>query len=368
MVCVIVNHSRMSSVLSWFSYERFWVVTAAEVFVILSGIVLGMVYGRRLLRDGWRTVASGLGRRVLLLYGALTGVTVSLIVMSMLGINVSSMARNGDRLTAWLASPASMDVAAWRDLLMMRTGPWAFEIIAMYVWLVAAAVPCLLALRYVGWQPVLLVSWIAYAFNRVSPHRLTGAEFETVFPLLAWQLLFVHGITIGYHRERFGAWIAKRANALLVAAGVATGIFLTFALCNPWVDGPSWLRVHLVSPDTFSQIYVRYFGLSELGVGRLANLAVALPVGYVLLGRFATLVRPIEKLLATLGQRSLGAFVLHVYALVLFAHLPRTGNPFANALLQMLMVVGIAGVLRVTKRRRVQTATPSVDMQPALAA
>jgi hypothetical protein len=27
-----------------------WVVTAAEVFVVLSGVVLGMVYGRRLAR------------------------------------------------------------------------------------------------------------------------------------------------------------------------------------------------------------------------------------------------------------------------------------------------------------------------------
>ena len=38
MTCVIINHSRMSSLLSWFSYERFWVVTAAEVFVVLSGV------------------------------------------------------------------------------------------------------------------------------------------------------------------------------------------------------------------------------------------------------------------------------------------------------------------------------------------
>jgi hypothetical protein len=43
MTLVIVNHSKMSSLLSWFSYERFWVVTAAEVFVVLSGAVLGMV-------------------------------------------------------------------------------------------------------------------------------------------------------------------------------------------------------------------------------------------------------------------------------------------------------------------------------------
>ena len=64
LTCVIIDHSKLPSLLSWFSYERFWVVTAAEVFVVLSGVVLGMVYGRRLARDGWLAVVRGLSRRV----------------------------------------------------------------------------------------------------------------------------------------------------------------------------------------------------------------------------------------------------------------------------------------------------------------
>ena len=56
MTCVIVDHSKLSSLLSWFSYERFWTVTAAEVFVVLSGAVLGMVYGRKLNQGHWTTV------------------------------------------------------------------------------------------------------------------------------------------------------------------------------------------------------------------------------------------------------------------------------------------------------------------------
>ena len=75
MTCVIINHSRLSSILSWFSYQRFWVVTAAEVFVVLSGVVLGMVYGRRLERDGWLAVAKGLCRRAVFLYAAFVAVT-----------------------------------------------------------------------------------------------------------------------------------------------------------------------------------------------------------------------------------------------------------------------------------------------------
>jgi hypothetical protein len=82
MTCVIINHSRLSSLLSWFSYERFWVVTAAEVFVVLSGVVIGMVYGRRLARDGWQAVVRGLGRRALFLYSMFVGVTVSILALA----------------------------------------------------------------------------------------------------------------------------------------------------------------------------------------------------------------------------------------------------------------------------------------------
>src|ERR1043165_10252806 len=75
MTCVIIDHSKLSSLLSWFSYERFWTVTAAEVFVVLSGAVLGMVYGHKLKQGNWQTVVRRLGRRVALLYVAFLAVT-----------------------------------------------------------------------------------------------------------------------------------------------------------------------------------------------------------------------------------------------------------------------------------------------------
>ena len=87
------------SLLSWFSYERFWVVTAAEVFVVLSGAVLGMVYGHRLVRDGWRVVVRGLGRRALTLYGAFVLVTLSILAISLAGIDVSSITALDGRAT-----------------------------------------------------------------------------------------------------------------------------------------------------------------------------------------------------------------------------------------------------------------------------
>jgi hypothetical protein len=345
MTCVIVNHSRLSSLLSWFSYERLWVVTAAEVFVVLSGVVIGMVYGRRLARDGWRAVVGGLGRRALFLYSMFVGVTVSVLALAAMGVDVASLAPSDPEAAAWFVAPHTMVASAWRDVLFMRAGPWAFEIIGLYVWLVAGAVPCLLMLRYVGWRPVVAMSWMFYLWYRLQPHAMTMAGFESAFPLLAWQLLFIHGIAIGYHRNDVSAFVARMPAITPRAAMTVAAGFTIFAFCNPWTSGPSWLHLGVVSPERFASLYARYFTLSDLRVGRLLNLSIALPVAYVMLTRYWTLARPLEAVFVVLGQRSLGAFVLHVYGLLVLAHLPLADGIWINTLAQLTLVCAIATVL-----------------------
>jgi len=363
MTCVIVNHSKLSSLLSWFSYERFWVVTAAEVFVVLSGVVLGMVYGRRLKRDGWRPVVQGLGRRAALLYVTFVGVTVSVIALAVLGLDVRAVTAYEGHGPAWFFAPHTMDANAWRDVLLMRAGPWVFEIIGMYVWLVAAAIPSLLLLERAGWRVLLGLSWALYLGYRIAPHPLTAAGFENAFPLLAWQLLFVHGIAIGYHRDSLSAFAARVPSiAPKVAVAIAVA-FMMLACSNPWADGPAWLHLHVVSPDRFAYLYEHYFGLSDLRIGRLLNLAIGLPIAYALLTRYRDLARPLEAIFVTLGQRSLGAFVLHVYGLILLTNLPLPYELWINTLLQVTLILAIATLLNGTQsfreRRPVAPARPA---------
>jgi len=357
MTCVIVNHSKLSSLLSWFSYERLWLVTAAEVFVVLSGVVLGMVYGRRLARDGWRAVVRGLGRRAFFLYSMFVGVTVSVLALAAMGVDVGSLAPSNGEVAAWFLAPNTMTMSAWRDVLLMRAGPWTFQIIGLYVWLVAAAIPSLLMLRHAGWRALLAVSWALYLWYRLDPHAVTMAGFESAFPLLAWQLLFVHGIAIGYHRNDVSAFVARMPTVTpQVAVLIASG-FTIFAFCNPWTDGPSWLHLRVVSPERFTSLYERYFTLSDLGIGRLLNLSIALPVAYAMLTRYWALARPLEAVFVVLGQRSLGAFVLHVYGLLLLAHLPLPEGIWINTLVQVTLVFAIAtllsGAQSLRDRRRV---------------
>jgi hypothetical protein len=361
MTCVIVNHSKLSSLLSWFSYERFWTVTAAEVFVVLSGVVLGMVYARKINRGDWLAVVRGLTHRALTLYLAFVAVTLSVVILALAGIDVRSLTSSEPGI-ADIVDWQAMDVAAWRDIALMRSGPWAFQIVGLYVGLVVAAIPCLFALRFAGWRPLLAVSWGLYFWYQIAPHPLTPGGFESTFPILAWQLLFVHGLAIGYHRERLGALVAGWPRTVPIAVAGASAVFIVFALCNPWTDGPRLLHWSLVSPERFTDLYVRYFSLTDLGIGRLLNLAVALPVGYALLTASWKAASRLGVVFVTLGQQSLGAFVVHVYGILLLANFPlaQVDDFWINTLIQVTLILAITVLLSRVRRwplRRVTMST-----------
>jgi hypothetical protein len=135
-----------------------------------------------------------------------------------------------------------------------------------------------------------------------------------------------------------------------VAATLGAAAFTVFALCNPRADGPSWLRASVVSPEVFTYLYDRYFALSELGIGRLLNLAVTLPLGYAVLTWCWPIARRSQAVFVTLGQQSLGAFILHVYGLILLSNLPHPDGVWANTWAQVILILAIAALLNGVKR------------------
>jgi hypothetical protein len=296
-------------------------------------------------------------RRALTLYLAFVAVTVSILGLAVAGVDVSAVTTWDPVAINWFLDPRTMTPHDWVDLLTLRYGSWAFEIIALYVWLVVVAIPCMLALSRVGWRPLLLVSWGLYLWYRLAPQQVTPGEFETTFPILAWQLLFVHGIVIGYYRDRIGTIVTRCPRYTRIGMGVACVAFMGFALSNPMGPGPAWLHWRLVSPQSFSSVYSHYFSLSDLGIGRILNLAVALPAGYVLLAwhRLQFVVGPLRSLFVTLGRNSLSAFVLHVYGLLLLAHLPESDQLWINTGAQVLLITTIAAVLKTQQLVRATT-------------
>ena len=68
MMVVITVHMEYFSLFSIFAWERIGYVSSAEGFVILSGIVLGIVYKKRLLHEGFKSSAIKLWKRSFQLY------------------------------------------------------------------------------------------------------------------------------------------------------------------------------------------------------------------------------------------------------------------------------------------------------------
>jgi hypothetical protein len=95
---------------------------------------------------------------------------------------------------------------------------------------------------------------------------------------------------------------------------------------------------------------------------------VALPVAYLMLTRDWAVTRSLEKVFVVLGQRSLGAFVLHVYGLLLLANLPLPGGIWFNTLVQLTLVGVIATLLSSTERLRYRGRSPSLPQAEPLAA
>jgi OpgC protein len=173
---------------------------------------------------------------------------------------------------------------------------------------------------------------------------------------------------IGYHRNDIGAFFARMPSITPRLAVLVTAGFTIFAFCCPWSPGPSWLHLRVVSPERFTDLYDGYFSLSDLGIGRLLNLSIALPVAYLMLTRDWALTRSLEKVFVVLGQRSLGAFVLHVYGLLLLAHLPLADGIWVNTLAQVTLVCTIATLLDRTQRLRHRGRSRSLPEAEPLAA
>jgi hypothetical protein len=69
-----------------------------------------------------------------------------------------------------------------------------------------------------------------------------------------------------------------------------------------------------------------------------------------------------------LGQRSLGAFVLHVYGLLLLAHLPLPDGIWVTTLAQVTLVCTIATLLTSAEQLRKRGRSPSLPQAEPLAA
>jgi len=330
MLILITVHIQMTSLYNYVAWERFGMVTGAEGFVLLSGLILGMLSRLRMEHDGFGITANKQFNRAFLLYRTSLFVIISVLLINFIPFidakEVMTFTTYGGKV--YELYPVLSKFAEYHDIIiakffLLRYGPHQFQILGLYVVLLMISPFVLWLLSKKRYGVVLSLSWIIYFGNNGFHVRPIGAQFEYAFPLLTWQILFVHGLVIGYYRHEIWNFFHSKKGAVAFWTIFMFFLgFLFFTYNNPIPQLSDAMKLHFIEADVFKKIYKILFDKNTLGFGRLMNDFAVLVVSYGMLSYFW---KPINKLFGwffiPLGQASLYVFILHVYACIVIANI-----------------------------------------------
>jgi hypothetical protein len=364
-VILFACHFDYFSIFMYFAWERLGIISSAETFISLAGIVIGIVFGRKCKSEGIAACMPGLVNRAIDLYkiNVIVALTVGLL-RYVSWINTDPITGFNDPYTGAhypLYPPMELGVLKLlRDAFLLQCGPHQFQIMGLYavLFLLAPAILFLLDKRRA--KLLSAISCIVYLINFGTPEttpgtaeiRLTGAQFEFGFPFVAWQILFVHAVMAGYYKNEIVAFFSERRNRALIWLAAATSVFFMFFALNHPVDSfPAWSQFTFIPGELFDKIYHGYFAKYNLGPGRLMNQIVLFITVYAALTRFW---RPINDTIGwffiPLGEASLYVFTVHVFLLLAVANSPLPG--LKNIWVNTAIHVGTLGLVWLMVKNR----------------
>jgi hypothetical protein len=341
MVILVVNHLRLESALTHVTSA---VLSAAEVLVAVSGVVVGMVFGRRWLLHGGHATSAMLLRRARKLYVA------SVAVVALVGALTLVPGLATEALTVSPNVRAARDSYAFDGALrtlvaivMLEAGPWQFNILGFFVAALAVAPAVLWGLDRGWWPAVVAASWLLFWLGRHWDVDVLPSQSERPFPILVWQLLFVNGIALGWHRERVSRWLRRYRNWVCTVILTLAATFAGIQLAGPaLVDASAWARWE-----------AEHFHKGSLDVARLVamvSIAAAVYMGLRRFGRSAE--RLLGPLLLPLGRNSFYVFIMHVFVCLAVASMPTFAGEGTGLLGNTLVQLVCLALLWAMVRRR----------------
>jgi hypothetical protein len=298
---MIVDHIGGSSWLYAITGGNRWLVSAAEGFVFVSGLTMGMVYRVKLQRLGLRAASWAALQRARTLYLLTVALTLGFTLIARL----TDLAIWTERYLA-AGEPLELLVGA----LTLHYTYHGADILAIYTILVACT-PLLLFLLAEGKTSWIIAgSWLLWAGYQHFPEQFAvpwAIRNNHYFPLAAWQVLFVGGLVIGWHRQALSAVVRERLGVLR-AAPVRVSLFSPVAalLSVGWIDHghfADWALDPMVGP----------FAKPSLGPGRLLLFLALFALAYLVLTvAWGPIARATGSLLLPLGQTALYGYTMQL--------------------------------------------------------
>ncbi len=298
---MVVDHvGGESSWLYVFTGGNRFFVSAAEGFVLVSGISMGMVHANTIRRDGIRAMLGKVIGRARFLYALTVALTIAFAAVS---------AAFGTPYAAAM-TPAPSKVQFAIEVITFHRSYSLTDVLVLYTLLVLAAGPALWAMsRGFTWL-LLAISFAAWTLAQISLDLVPRAWpiVDGGFPFSAWQLLFFFGLALGYHRRRIEPFLRP---ARLVAVGVAAIVALVVVnvIATRYVAG--WIGV---------DVWDLLFDKNDARIGRVLALIGTASIFYALATlAWAPVRRFVGWLLLPLGTRALFAYGVQLFVVAFWS-------------------------------------------------
>jgi len=329
-LCVILfDHLQYyPSGLDFFTGRGILYVSTAEGFFVVSGIVLGIVRGLKLIDQPFIVGAKLLWKRSLQLY-------VTSIVLTLLFTLIGQLFVGNTGLKWGIYD----DVHQWWQLLwdtvtLHYTYGWA-DFLRLYAIFIFFAPLALWLLRKGYWYILLAASFGIWCLYPYAPPAWPFSQ------ALSWQLIFFSGFIIGFHWEKITATWRKLSvrNRRIIGWSFVSAFVLTACISFVLVFGHELGGQLGASIDAAHHIIEQGYNKDRLPIPRIIIGTIWFWALFYLVRRFeAQIAHRTGWLFLRFGENSL--YVYTISALIIFfAHLilpPRfTTNPLINLVVSL---------------------------------
>lgn len=328
---------------------RLW-VSAAEGFFFMSGLLIGMIYKRRL-HLGMKFIFKKMWTRAAELYAA--GVALTLIFLSWVEFTHHAPIKDS------LPSPLPWHHILAETFLMRFTYGWGDFLVRFALLMLVAPLAFYLVSRGKWWL-MLAASLTIWVFR--------GQGFT-----LSWQLIFNLGILIGFYwnsiQQRWNSLAAGRQRfikrtfliaAVLSFAASYASVYVLSLLFHLWGDNllPNWWQHVAYTWGNWNHDVWLYADKWTMGPVRVLLFFTWFPVLYGLFRHYEFRIQKYSRgLLEMLGRNSL--FVYSVHAFIVFIlkmyFIPPTTNFLQNFVITgaglVLLVSITAGYTKIIRPR-----------------
>lgn len=346
LVSIILNHLQWyPNGLDWIAVRGSSFVTAAEGFFLISGILLGIVRGRKMLDKPFRMPAILMLNRGVKLY-------ITSIILMLLFTFVGWLFLDNVGLKAGIRPiDQPINEILFGAFSLQYLYGWA-DFLRLYAIFIIMGPFALWLLRKGKWYILMAGSIGLWALYPLALDY-TNHTAELLMPI-SWQLIFFAGLTIGFHWSNIQGWweALSKKTQIAVLAPILTIAVVTIIANISLALVANFGTADNMAAEFYNSMLRTVFNKEALTPLRILLFASWFILGLVIVMRYEKrIIKWFGWILIPFGKNSLYVYILHAIILF-FAHLIMAPENSHNIFVNFIGAIIIIGLILLAVKKR----------------